>query len=190
MPEPSLEQIRKIVEERKKKGETVMPSLIPGPDVAVDNEGKVVVVEVATTGAVVASRPVSQVPKDTFASDMARYTKEQSFVKSKMPSNTYRIDDRGVEGWVYSVKTGSPYFDAYTFFMYFDSGYYYVKLIEPDEAGKHEVTRCHLFPDGKLCLSMSNGGGYSEMGQTYSKSVIWAKGFSEYLREGSFPFVW
>jgi len=181
---PSLAKLQEIVTKRKYQSKTT-----PGPDVVVDKEGKIIVVEVSRGGTVSTSQPVSIVPKDIFAADYYRVSKEQSFVNSKMPSNTYRVDEDGAEGWMYEINTGDPYYENYTMFLYYDSSYYHVKLVEPSYAGKYGVSSCHLFSGGKLCLSSNSHGGYASIEKTYAKSVLWAKGFSEFLRTGTFPFL-
>lgn len=181
---PSLAKLQEIVNRRRYQSETT-----PGPDIVVDKEGRIIVVEVGPDGRPFTSRPVSKVPKDTFAADYYRVSNERSFVNSKMPSNTYRVDEDGIEGWMYEINTGEPYYEDYTMFIYYDSGYYYVKLVDPPYAGKYSVTSCHLFSNGTLCLSSNTHGGYASMEQAYSKSVLWAKGFSEFRRTGTFPFL-
>lgn len=181
---PSLDKLREIVNKRKYQSETA-----PGPDIAVDKEGQIIIVEINRDGTVSTRRPVSKVPKDTFAADYYRVSNEQRFVNSNMPSNTYRVDEDGIEGWMYEINTGDPYYESYTMFLYYDSGYYYVKLVDPPYAGKYGVISCHLFSDGTLCLSSNSHGGYPSMEQAYAKSVLWAKGFSQFLRTGTFPFL-
>jgi len=181
---PSLTKLREIVEKRRKyQSETT-----PGSDIAVDKEGRIIIIEVGPDGRPLTSRPVSKVPAETFAADYYRVSNERSFVNSKMPSNTYRVDEDGIEGWMYEINTGDPYYESYTMFIYYNSGYYYVKLVDPPYAGKYSVTSCHLFNDGTLCLSSNTHGGYASMEQAYAKSVLWAKGFSEFRRSGIFPF--
>src|SRR5688500_11728749 len=140
---PSLAKLQEIVKKRRFQSEST-----PGPDVVVDKTGRIVIVEINREGTISESRPVSKIPKDTFAVDYNRVSNEQSFVNSNMPSNTYRVDQKGIEGWMYEINTDAPYYEDYTMFIYYYSGYYYVKLVEPGHAGKYEVVECHLWPDG------------------------------------------
>lgn len=176
---PSLDSLQDIVRRRRQQSASA-----PGRDVAVDRDGQIVVVEYTAFGTVLTpgGRPVSRVPKDTFAAS------DQDFVNNKMPSNAYRVEESGIKGWMYEVNTGAPYYEDYTMFIYFSNNVYYVKLVDPNYAGQAPVHECHLWPDGKLCLSSDAGGGYRDIEQAYGKSVLWAKGYSEYRRIGTFPF--
>jgi len=176
---PSLDKLQEIVRRRRREGETA-----PGPDIVVDKEGNIIVVEVERSYSL-----GTRVPKEVFAVDYGRLIREQSFVRSSMPSNTYRVDENGIEGWMYEINTGYPYYDNYTMFIYYSDGFYYVKLVEPDYAGRYSAHAAHLFSDGTLCLSSYTHGGYPDMGKAYSKSVLWAKFFSEFLRTGEFPEI-
>lgn len=181
---PSLSKLQDIVSKRKYQSPTT-----PGQDVGVDKEGRVVVVDVTPAGTVSSSRPVSTVPKDTFATDYYQLSQEQSVVSSKMPSNTYRVDEDGIEGWVFEINTEDPYYEDYTMFLYRYNGSYYAKLVDPNYAGQFGSHACHMFSDGKLCLSSQSDGSYPNMADAYAKAVLWAKGFSIFLRTHTFPFL-
>lgn len=77
---------------------------------------------------------------------------------------------------------------------YFDGQEYQVRVLSPripedvgltpDQLGIHE---CHLFPNGRICLNPPSNGALT-LQDAFSKSVIWATGFTTYCEIGQFPF--
>ena len=106
-------------------------------------------------------------------------------VDAQLPAATRAAKAAGVRGWAYPVR--SRLGDAYRLFVWFDGGAYQVTLLEP-APGAHPGHACHLFADGRLCLGQEEGGGAPSLEAAYARSVVWANGYSVYLREGAFPF--
>jgi len=63
-----------------------------------------------------------------------------------------------------------------------------VKVVSPALSGEVDTHACHLFSDGRICFGQSDGGGMPTLLEAYTRSVLWANGYSVYLRTSSFPF--
>lgn len=105
-------------------------------------------------------------------------------VAQKLPSNAQEMNVNGVTGWVYDIVCEIG--DQYTMFIYHDGSLYQVMVLFPEVAGHYSPVNGHLFSDGKICLNQEHG--CRTLEQAYAKSVLWANGFSIYLRTGNFPF--
>jgi hypothetical protein len=126
-------------------------------------------------------RPLSQVPQKTFAASLSS---DRQTVASKLPSNTCETTCNGVTGWVYQIM--SQLGDSFTMFAYNDGSRYQVMVAFPEVAGRYGQHDAHLFHDGRICFS--NDSGMPTLEQAFAKSVLWATGFSVFLRTGKFPF--
>ena len=92
----------------------------------------------------------------------------------------------GTRGWLYPVATEQG--DRYRLFLWFDGATYQVKVVEPPVERAAEPHACHLFPDARLCLGGDPGGGMPTLEGAFARSVLWANGYSAWLRTGRFPF--
>jgi len=126
-------------------------------------------------------RNLSRVPGKVFAASL---TCDRQTVSQKLPSNAREIHHNGVTGWLYNIM--SQLGDDYTLFAYNDGSQYQVLVVFPEVAGHYDVHDAHLFSDGRICLQ--DGGGMPTLESAYAKSVLWASGFSVYVRNGQFPF--
>ncbi len=126
-------------------------------------------------------RNLSQVPQKTFAANL---TLDRRVVAQKLPSDAREMTVSGVTGWLYDIT--SEMGDRYTMFIFHDGSLYQVMVLFPEVAGHYSPTEGHLFSNGCICLNAEHG--YSTLEQAYAKSVLWATGFSIYLRTGQFPF--
>lgn len=116
----------------------------------------------------------------------AKLEDDRRFTRSSMPSNTRELTVNNITGWSYEVTC--EYGKKYSLFLYFDGGRYQVKCVFPEVEGKFtNIVEHHLFPDGRICLDVS--GGASSIADAYSKSVIWANGWSVFEMTGKFPFA-
>ena len=77
--------------------------------------------------------------------------------------------------------------DEFRLFLWFDGSGYQVKVVSPD-VDHHRSHACHLFADGRICLGGEAGGGLPTLVSAYARSVVWANGFSAFLRRGAFPY--
>lgn len=118
-------------------------------------------------------------------SGFARALREQSLVDVQLPATTRSLVVDGVRGWLYPVRSDAG--DDFRLFLWFDGSAYQVKVASPD-VDAHRSHACHLFADGRLCLGEEAGGGLPTLDSAYARSVMWANGFSVYLRGGTFPF--
>lgn len=132
---------------------------------------------------------LSRITQETFYSgDSPRLALERRVVRDKMPSNTFQASDGTITGWVYSIT--NEFADKYTLFAWYDAATatYKVSLVEPDLRGKVGVHDCHLYSDGTICLKEEGGSGYRNLEDAYSRSVLWTRGASCYLRGFGFQF--
>ncbi|HOI11762.1 MAG TPA: hypothetical protein PK313_14885, partial [Myxococcota bacterium] len=63
-----------------------------------------------------------------------------------------------------------------------------VKVVFPEVEGKYNPHHGHLFHDGLICWGEPMRVGLPRMDHAYAKSVLWANGFSVFLRTAHFPF--
>lgn len=169
-----LNQLRITVLQNQQQGENLPSS--PARNVFVDSEGSI---SVGNPGG--QQQNLSRVPQSTFA---ASAIQDRRVVAQKLPSNTKEINVSGVTGWVYNIT--SELGDPYTMFLYNDGSLYQVKVVFPEVEGRYGQHDAHLFQDGSICFG--DGGGLPTLEQAYAKSVLWATGFSAFLRTGNFPF--
>lgn len=125
-------------------------------------------------------RNLSKVPMKTFAATIAR---DRQTVAAKLPQNARETVCNGVTGWFYEITNELG--DRYTMFIYNDGSAYQVLVVFPEVAGRYGVHDAHLFSDGRICLQ--DGVGMPSLETAFAKSVLWATGFSLYLRTGTFP---
>ena len=171
-----LNELRNRVLNNQSNDENLPSS--PDRGVFVDNEGNIVMHPQRGE-----RRQLSQVPQKTFA---ATLTMDRQTVAQKLPNNAREMQMNGVTGWVYNLE--SELSDLYTMFVYNDGSLYQVMVVFPEIAGKYGVHDAHLFDDGRICFGNDYGGGLPTLEQAYAKSVLWATGFSIYLRNNQFPF--
>ena len=126
-------------------------------------------------------RQLSQVPQKTFATTLMR---DRQVVAQKLPGNAQEMVVNGVTGWVYDIQTELG--DFYKMFIFHDGSLYQVMVVFPEVAGRYSPVDGHLFADGRICLNDAHG--YNTLEKAYAKSVLWANGFSVYVRNGNFPF--
>ena len=116
----------------------------------------------------------------------AKLNQDRQFVRNGMPISTKELSIGSTIGWSYEIQC--EYGKRYTLFLYFDGQRYQVKCVFPEVAGKFtNIEAHHLFPDGRLCLDPSSQGA-PDIQYAYTKSVVWANGFSVFQAMGKFPF--
>jgi hypothetical protein len=129
-------------------------------------------------------RQLSEVHQATFATLNARLTRDKETVAKKFPHNTRTAELNGTVGWYYDIRSETG--DSYTLFAYHDGSLYQVAVVSPNVEGKYSPHNGHLFSNGHICFGSSDG--MPTLEQAYAKSVLWANGFSIFLRTGQFPF--
>jgi hypothetical protein len=115
----------------------------------------------------------------------AHVERERAVASAKLPPDTRLLEVDGIWGWLYSFRDELG--DRYTMFAYHDGSQYQVKVVEPEVEGRFSPHSGHLFGDGRICLSATLTG-LATLELAYAKSVLWANGFSIFLRTGKFPF--
>ena len=118
--------------------------------------------------------------------DLARYERDSAAVRKYLPSGTKENEINGTVYWTYSVRCQLD--RDYVMTVYFDGREYQVRVLQPDVVKKYNVHDAHVFENGRLCLEPPSNGAKS-LRDAYSKSVIWATGFSILQETGQFPFT-
>ena len=116
-----------------------------------------------------------------------RARREQATIAERMPAATREVLADGIRGWLYPVTSGAG--DRYELFAWFDGSAYQVRVVVPDVWGRLDLHACHLFHDGRICFGRWEGGGARSLEEAYARSVVWANGFSAYLKTRRFPAV-
>jgi len=115
-----------------------------------------------------------------------RLAADREFVRTSMPSNTRELSVNNIIGWSYDITC--EFGKQYSLFLYFDGSRYQVKCVFPEVEGKfYNIHEHHLFGDGRLCLDPSSQGAPS-IDYAFTKSVLWANGWSVFEMTGKFPF--
>lgn len=169
-----LNELRNRVLENQQRG-TDLPTST-ARSVYVDNEGNITLDPQAEQ-----QRNLSQVPQKTFADFSQR---DKQVVAQYLPSNTQEMKSKNVTGWLYEITCALG--QRYTMFVYNDGDLYQVMVLFPEVAGKYNQHNAHLFNDGRICFGSE--GGLPTLQQAYAKSVLWATGFSTFLKTGQFQF--
>jgi len=109
---------------------------------------------------------------------------DRQFARTRMP-RAVETTTGGYVGWVYefTCELGTDY----TLFAYFNGTRYRVMVINPVAERGPLGHASHVLPDGSLCLEPTVQG-CRTLEQAYAKSVLWANGYSCYLKTGEFPF--
>jgi hypothetical protein len=119
---------------------------------------------------------------------MNRLEQELKDAKQYMPANTVFYETpTGTKGWLYTITCELG--NQYTLFLYYDGGNYQVLVIDPEIEHKYKsVHTGHLFSSSRICLNVDvHNSGAGSLREAYSKSVLWATGFSGVLND--IPFV-
>lgn len=114
----------------------------------------------------------------------ARSDAESAVVAARFPVGTQPLVVGNYRGWLYPVvnELGQPF----ELFIFFDGSVYRVMVVAPPLEGRHDVSRCHLYSDGSICLDHQVG--LPSFEQAYAKSVLWCTGFGLFEVTGTFPF--
>lgn len=106
-----------------------------------------------------------------------------SYTLALTAPNAYLVDDVFIET-VY-CEFGNQYILGYTY----DGSEYQVVLIQPEEyVGQHNVSRCHLWSDGKLCLSQLPNTGWRSIEGARARGILWCTAYSLFLHTDEFAF--
>lgn len=117
---------------------------------------------------------------------LARDSRDGATADACLPAAARRVTAQGTTGWLYPVTTEQG--DRYHLFLWFDGAAYQVKVVEPDLDRAADPHACHLFPGARLCLGADPGGGMPTLEGAFTRSVLWANGYSAWRRTGRFPF--
>ncbi len=114
-----------------------------------------------------------------------RQRREEKAAAERLPAGARHVVVDGVRGWLYALTTA--YGDCYELFAWYDGGGYQVRVVVPDVFGRTDHHQSHLFPDGRICMN-ADGAGMATLEAAFSRSVVWADGFSTYRRTARFPY--
>lgn len=124
-------------------------------------------------------------PVEAVAPDQSRRKRDRDIARQYLPESTVEGMVDGTTYWTYEVRC--QFRNRYLMAAYFDGREYQVRVLEPEIVGKYSVLISHVNPNGRLCLSAPNNGAES-LQEAFSRSVIWATGFSILSETGEFPF--
>jgi hypothetical protein len=180
--EVDLNKLRDLVKRGQLAGND---SLIPTTQQVFVDKGKIVM------GEDIAGHDRQALTRiDTETPFAGRRDDERAVVSRKFPPGTKLLVAEDVPGWLYDVtcELGT----TYMFWTYFDEadGYYKTKVLEPHiEDFWRDPHRGHIFlSTNRLCLDTRYDGGAPTLERAYSRTVLWANGFSVARKTGTFPF--
>jgi hypothetical protein len=179
MPQLDLNRLRETILENQQKN-----SALPArrdEKIYATPEGRIVSGESARPEQ---ERRLSEVHQGVFASLATRLQRDREIVIDKFPANTKPMTVDGVNGWLYSIV--DEFGQSYQLFAYHDGSVYQVQVVFPEVEGQYSPHNGHLYSDGTICFGDEHG--LPTLEQAYAKSVVWANGFTVFLRTGKFPF--
>jgi len=106
-------------------------------------------------------------------------------VKGKMPQNTLEVMSDGCTGFMYDITCELG--KKYQLFAYFNGSRYRVLVITPQVEGNAHPVLTKVLSDGSLCLEPTMMG-CRTLEEAFTKSVLWATGYSVYTHTGNFPY--
>lgn len=154
-----------------------------------DENGKIIVADdVASAG-----KKTTEIEQSPFeSSDTQRQADDWGYARKSMP-NAERKSFNGknggeVNGILYAFRCERN--NPYTMFAWYNGASYQVKVLEPRDIENHwkSAHSGHLFSDSRICFGANFGGGQPTLPKAYSKSALWASGFSVALETGVFPW--
>jgi hypothetical protein len=93
-------------------------------------------------------------------------------------------EDGGIVWTEWTRQEGRSYHLAY----WHDGSDYQAAVLEGDNPqDRGNAAGCHLFDDRRICLKGSNEPPYIRIIDARARAIVWALGYSEYLRTGEFP---
>ena len=178
MSQVDLNQLRQVVLQNQQRGQALPQR--PEQKVMVDPAGRI---KLGHQTHPAEQRQLSQVHQGTFAWGFGRRAQEAETVRNKMPTNTTVLTVGGVSGYFYRFvnEFGNPF----ALFAYCAGGEYQVLVVSPEvEQQNRDPHKTHLYPDGTICF----GSPMRTLEEAWSKSVLWANGFTTFQRTGRFQF--
>ena len=114
----------------------------------------------------------------------SKLEQDRSFARTGMP-RALEVESGGWIGFKYEIECELK--QKYTFFAYFNGSRYRVMVVSPEVERGELGHESHVLPDGSLCLEPTVQG-CRTLQAAYTKSVLWANGYSIYAQTGKFPF--
>ena len=178
-----LNKLRDLIQENQSRGEILPTS--PKKQIVVTSDGRI-----STRDREHDDTEISQVRQDKFA--MGKVADDFHQIRRKLPSTARlaRVDEQ--EGLFFSFT--DEFNNLFEFWLSYENGYYYSQVVFPvltPESVSGSVHQHHIFfnSQNKLCLGYSfKEFGVPHLEDAYTKSVLWANGFSVYQLTGTFPF--
>jgi hypothetical protein len=76
----------------------------------------------------------------------------------------------------------------YDLVYWYDCGDYKAAVTNGCNQEDYNRANCHLYPKGEICLKDPSEPPYKRVTEARAKAIVWAFGYSEYLKTGTFPF--
>jgi hypothetical protein len=95
------------------------------------------------------------------------------------------FDDGNVVWYEWTRQGGRSYHLAY----WYEGTDYKAAVMEGDNpADRGDAAKCHLFESRTICLKGENDRPYTRVTEARARAILWALGYSEYLKTGQFPW--
>lgn len=95
------------------------------------------------------------------------------------------FEDGNVVWYEWTMQGGRNYHLAY----WYDGTDYKAAVMEGDNPeDRGNAAKCHLFNDRNICLKGNNDRPYTIVTEARARAILWALGYSEYLKTGVFPW--
>jgi hypothetical protein len=110
---------------------------------------------------------------------------------AEMAREAPNAEPKDVEGTIiwyeWTTQGGRKYHLAY---WYGDNDYEAAVMEGDNPEDRGNAHGCHLFDDRRICLKDSNSSEppYTRVAEARARAILWALGYSEYLRTGVFPW--
>lgn len=106
-------------------------------------------------------------------------------MQREAPNAEPQYFEDGIVWYEWTTQGGRRFYLAY----WYESGDYKDAVMEGDNPeDRGQPAKCHLFDNREICLKGSTDPPYKRVAEARSRAILWALGYSEYLKTGEFPW--
>lgn len=106
-------------------------------------------------------------------------------MQREAPNAVPQYFEDGIAWYERTTQGGRSYYLAY----WHQGNDYQAAVMEGDNPkDRGQPGKCHLFDDRRICLKGNSEPPYTRIAEARARAILWALGYSEYLKTGVFPW--
>lgn len=106
-------------------------------------------------------------------------------MQREAPNAAPQYFEDGIVWYERTTQGGRSYHLAY----WHENGDYKAAVMEGDKpTDRGQPQKCHLYDDRTICLKGASEPPYTRIAEARARAILWALGYSEYLKTGEFPW--